>query len=77
MFHPKAIETLISNAINNKKYVEKDLFFNNERWHCFDAHSKLSNPLKDELLKDLNASVKATNQQINTFNYYTWYCLGL
>ena len=65
MFHPKAIETLISNAINNKKYVEKDLFFNNERWHCFDAHSKLSNPLKDELLKDLNASVKATNQQIN------------
>ena len=46
LFHPKAIETLIFNAINQKEYSEKDIFFQNEQWHCFDAHSKLSNPLK-------------------------------
>lgn len=65
MFHPKAIETLITYAINNKKYIEKDLFFHNEQWHCFDAHSKLSNPLKDELLKYLDESIKSTDQQID------------
>ena len=33
LFHPKAIETLISNAIVNKKYSEEDVFFYNEQWH--------------------------------------------
>lgn len=66
LFHPLAIERLITNAINEKIYTEEDLFFHNEQWHCFEAHSKLSNPSKEELLKDLNENVKSTIQQIKS-----------
>lgn len=64
LFHPKAIETLIVNAIEGKKYSEKDVFFHNEQWHCFDAHSKWSNASKEELLNDLNNQIKSTKKQI-------------
>ncbi len=64
LFHPKAIETLIERAINGEKYSEDDLFFYNEQWHCFDAHSKLSNTSKNDLLKDLNFILEVTNKQI-------------
>ncbi len=64
LFHPKAIENLITNAINRKVYSEKDVFFHNEQWHCFDAHSKLSHISKACLLENLNSTIKLTNQQI-------------
>ena len=65
LFHPLAIETFLTNAINEKKYTEQDIFFHNERWHCFDAHSQLSSTSKEVLLSQLNEAVKETNQQIN------------
>jgi lysophospholipase L1-like esterase len=65
LFHQLAIETLITNAINEKEYTEEDIFFHNEQWHCYDAHSKLSASSKEELLNNLNQQIKATNQQIN------------
>ncbi|MCF6280284.1 MAG: GSCFA domain-containing protein [Flavobacteriaceae bacterium] len=64
LFHPKAIENSITNAINEKEYTKNDVFLHNERWHCFDAHSELSNSSKEELLLNLNSAVKLTNQQI-------------
>lgn len=54
LFHPLAIEDLITNSINNKKYAEEDVFYLNEQWHCFEAHSKLSSSSKQELLELLN-----------------------
>jgi lysophospholipase L1-like esterase len=65
LFNPKAIEKLITNAINLTKYTEKDIFLLNERWHCFDAHSDLSAANKNELLQNLNDKIKSTNKQIN------------
>ncbi len=64
-FHPKAIETLIIKAINKKEYSEKDVFFHNEQWHCFDAHSKLSSTSKEDLLEHLNTAIKSLNQQVS------------
>lgn len=64
LFHPKAIENLIVHAIEEKTYSENDIFFHNEQWHCFDAHSKLSNTSKEDLLNDLNGIVKSTSKQI-------------
>ena len=64
LFHPKAIETLISNAIKNKAYSEEDVFLNNEQWHCFDAHSKLSNTSKEDLIFYLNSEIKLTSEAI-------------
>lgn len=65
LFHSKAIENLITNAINQKEYTEKDIFFHNERWHCFDAHSALSDSSKENLLLSLNNTINSTNKQIN------------
>ena len=65
LFHPKAIETFITNAINQKEYTDEDVFFFNERWHCFDAHSEMSSSSKEELLQNLNDAIQHTNQQIN------------
>ncbi|MDG2151545.1 MAG: GSCFA domain-containing protein [Polaribacter sp.] len=64
LFHPKAIENLITNAINKKEYVSKDLIFQDERWHSFDAHSNLSSSNQEILLKKLNSSVQATNKKL-------------
>ncbi|WP_299337139.1 GSCFA domain-containing protein [uncultured Psychroserpens sp.] len=62
LFHPLAIERLITNAINEKVYTKNDIFFHNEQWHCFDAHSKRSHSSEDQLLNDLNAQIKTTHQ---------------
>ena len=64
LFHPKAIENLVTNAINKKKYLPEDLIFQNERWHCFDAHSSLSSADKNELLANLNSAITATNKKL-------------
>ncbi|TCK66898.1 GSCFA family protein [Winogradskyella wandonensis] len=61
LFQPLAIEKLITNTINQKEYTEQDIFFNNEQWHCFDAHSRLSNPSKEELLAQLNENMSQTH----------------
>ena len=64
LFHPLAIEKIISKAINLDFFTEEDIFFHNERWHCFDVHSDLSNDNKEEFLQTLNELVKVTNRQI-------------
>ena len=64
LFHPLAIEKLISRAIKKEAYTEKDVFFLNERWHCFDAHSDLSHPSKEKLLQTLNSALEATLAQL-------------
>lgn len=64
LFHPKAIENLLSRSIQKTGYTKDDVFYHNERWHCFDAHSDLSDISKDGLLQKLNLSLEQTNQQI-------------
>ena len=66
LFQPFAIEKLITNAINEKEYTESDIFFHNEQWHCYDAHSKLSSSSKENLLNSLNEQIRLTHQQLNS-----------
>lgn len=60
LFNPKAIETLIERAIQQKEFNESDIFFQNGQWHCFDAHSKLSDVSKENVLNSLNSGVAKT-----------------
>ncbi|MGJ8667341.1 MAG: GSCFA domain-containing protein [Patiriisocius sp.] len=57
LFHPVAIEKLITRAINEVEFTEKDIFFQNEQWHCFEVHSSLSNADKDIFLSKLNTAL--------------------
>ena len=66
LFHPLAIESLITRSINKDYYSENDLYFHNEQWCCFDAHSKLNKTSKESLLMVLNSQIDETyNQLIN------------
>ncbi|SFS64682.1 GSCFA domain-containing protein [Lutibacter maritimus] len=69
LFNPIAIENLITNAINLKKYSEKNTFSLNERWHCFDAHSDISAITQNELLLNLNSAIKQTHQQLKNASH--------
>jgi hypothetical protein len=60
LFSPTALEKFIGSAVNNKTFTEADIFFHNERWHCFDAHSDLSHQDKDTLLQNLNNAATST-----------------
>lgn len=64
LFHPLAIEKLTAFAVSRKQFADKDVFFHDERWHSFDAHSDLSHSNKEVLLADLNAVVLLVYQQI-------------
>jgi hypothetical protein len=64
LFHAPAIEKTLRFAVNQKEFTESDIFFHNERWQCFDAHSDLSSPDKNELLANLNKTSALTHQQI-------------
>ncbi|MFS4468500.1 GSCFA domain-containing protein [Maribacter sp. 2210JD10-5] len=64
LFHPLAIENVVTKAIDKYSYTEKDLFFLNERWHCFDVHSDLSDVSKEDLLQNLNSSLHVLRKQI-------------
>lgn len=54
IFNPVSIEKLVARAVNQKYFTENDLFFHNERWHCFEVHSELSNTNQLYLLENLN-----------------------
>jgi len=64
LFHPIAIHNLVSNALHGKKYAEDDVFINNEQFHSFDAHSKLSQHTKSLLLHQLNAASQKTSHYL-------------
>lgn len=65
LFHPLAIERVLSKAVRSEYYTEDDLFLYNELWHCFDAHSSLSDPLSEKLLQRLNRGLRNTYNAIN------------
>ncbi|CAM1334688.1 GSCFA domain-containing protein [Tenacibaculum aestuariivivum] len=69
LFHPKAIEKLITDTINKKKYTEKDIFYHNESWHCFDTHSSLSTSNKYEVLENLNTANTATFEHLKNSSH--------
>ncbi len=65
LFHPVALENLITRSINQDFYTEDELIYHNEIWSCFDAHSRLNSVLKDDLLSKLNKQIELMHQQIN------------
>ncbi|WP_425234515.1 GSCFA domain-containing protein [Ulvibacterium sp.] len=64
LFHPKAIENLFSKALDHNDFTERDIFFHNERWHCFDTHSDLSDVSRERLVKRLNYSLEHMGKEI-------------
>ncbi|NNE33254.1 MAG: GSCFA domain-containing protein [Winogradskyella sp.] len=64
LFHPLAIENVITRAINKDYFTEKDLHQTNEQWFSFEAHSKLNSTSKEDLLINLNEALNKTRSQL-------------
>jgi len=70
LFHPLAIHESIRRAVQEDFFTESDLFFHNERWHCFEVHSDLSAIHKEDLLKNLNQKVADFKLQIEAATHF-------
>lgn len=64
IFNPVSIENLINRIVNKIEFTEKDIFFHNDLWHCFEVHSELSNPNKIDFLQKLNTVLEETHLRI-------------
>ena len=64
LFHPLALEKIISKAILKDEFSEEDIFFHNERWHSFDVHSDLSASDKALFLKTLNSKLETLHSDL-------------
>ncbi|MFS4417486.1 GSCFA domain-containing protein [Maribacter sp. 2307ULW6-5] len=64
LFHPLAIENVIFRALKNQGYTPAELFFGNDQWHCFDAHSALSDVSREKLLERLDQQLRETEQRL-------------
>ncbi|WP_415372840.1 GSCFA domain-containing protein [Patiriisocius sp. Uisw_047] len=42
VFNPVSIVLLMERALKNETFTEKDIFYHNERWQCYEVHSELS-----------------------------------
>lgn len=69
LFHPVAIHEIIRRCIQQDFFSENEIFFHNERWHCFDAHSDLSDVNKENLLQKLNHSLFELKSQIESSSH--------
>lgn len=69
IFNPISLEKIILRSIQKKYFTEKDIFFHNEVWHCYEVHSELSNPEKEQFITTLNQLIDATNEHIKKLTH--------
>ncbi|WP_130736109.1 GSCFA domain-containing protein [Flavobacterium sp. J27] len=64
IFNPVSLEIVVHRIVNKITFSEEDIFFHNEAWHCYEVHSELSHPDKDQFLENLNSILEVTHAQI-------------
>jgi hypothetical protein len=64
IFNSVSLEKVITRSVTKHYFTEKDVFFHNDLWHCYEVHSELSNPNRDSFLKQLNTLIDDTNTQL-------------
>jgi hypothetical protein len=69
IFNAVSLEKLIRRAVENRTFTENDIFFHNELWHCYEVHSELSNPDKEEFLSNLNSILESTHRHITSLTH--------
>ncbi|MEI7508577.1 MAG: GSCFA domain-containing protein [Flavobacterium sp.] len=69
IFNPFSIDKIISRIVNKNFFTEKDIFFHNERWHCFEVHSEWSNENKKAFIQNLNEILSLTHSQISALTH--------
>src|SRR5690554_163060 len=65
LFHPLAIEKVLTKVLKKTPFTEDDIFYHNELWHSFDVHSQFSSTHKNKLLEALNQTLTQSEYAIN------------
>ena len=66
LFHPFAIQNLIHRALASQWYTKDEVFMQNGRWLCFDAHSDLAATSQERLVDDLNNALRSTKEELES-----------
>jgi hypothetical protein len=69
LFHPIAIERIIERALESNFFTESDIFFKNERWHCFELHSSVCATTKIDFLSLINNKLKELREYLITASH--------
>ncbi len=69
LFHPVAIEKLISKALQKEYFTSEDLYEQQGYWFCFEVHSSLYASTKGELLELLNSKLDYFREYITTASH--------
>jgi lysophospholipase L1-like esterase len=64
IFNPVSIEKLIERVVLQLHFTKDDIFFFNERWHCYEVHSELSHADSEVVLSNLNRILLETQKQL-------------
>jgi hypothetical protein len=64
IFNPFSIEKLIERVVLQCHFTKDDIFFFNERWHCYEVHSELSEVDSEVFLNKLNQILLETQKQL-------------
>ena len=64
IFNPFSIEKLIERVVLQRYFTKDDIFFFNERWHCYEVHSELSDADAEVVLSKLNQILLDTQKQL-------------
>lgn len=70
IFNPVSIEKIIQRVIFKDYFTDEDVFFYNERWHCYEIHSELSHTDKACFLKNLNEISNSFFMEISTATHF-------
>ncbi len=62
LFSPDAVCRALNSYIDNRQYIENDLFYLNEVWNSWQHHSRFSNIDKAVCLQNINASQNAAHE---------------
>ena len=64
IFNPFSIEKLIERVVIQHHFTKDDIFLFNERWHCYEVHSELSDADAEVVLSKLNRILSDTQKQL-------------
>jgi len=69
LFHPEAIERVITRIAQKQLFTEEDFFWHQERWQSLEVHSAYSDTDKLCLLSELNEKVTLEQQRLKEISH--------
>jgi len=56
LFNPLSVAASLESYLNDRKYMQEELFYLNELWNSWDHHTRFSNVSADAAVNDINQS---------------------